>query len=230
MQKGASLDDVPEVRTDPGIQDLKARVVEGETALQALAARVGDNHPEYRRQLAENRFRRSALQAEINRVAASTADRVREGTTRAAELSAAVAAQRARLMNLKASRDGLAVLMRDVNTAQTAYDTATQRFVVNQVESRASQANAALLNPAVAPRRPHRPNIALNLALAAVVGVMLGIAMVMLREMTDRRVHSVQELAEIAQAPLLGELIAWDSSSKPRRMMLLPAGGAREIQ
>jgi succinoglycan biosynthesis transport protein ExoP len=228
LRRGLPLDDVPEVRNDPGIQDLKKRVVDGETALQVLAARVGDNHPEYRRQQAENRFRRAALETEIKRVAESTSDRVAEGRARAAELGAAVAAQRARLLNLKQSRDGLAVLVRDVNTAQAAYDTATQRSVSNRVESRASQANAAVLNPALVPRRAYRPNIPLNLALAAVVGLMLGVAVVMLREMTDRRVHSVQELAEIASAPLLGELIAWDSNSRPR--LAGPVGRWRELQ
>jgi uncharacterized protein involved in exopolysaccharide biosynthesis len=70
-----------------------------------------------------------------------------------------------------------------------------QRSVVNRVESRASQSNAALLAPAVAPRSAFRPNLMLNGALAVVVGLMLGVALVMLREMTDRRVRMCTELA-----------------------------------
>jgi uncharacterized protein involved in exopolysaccharide biosynthesis len=228
MRRGASLDDIPEVRDDADVRDLKARLMEGETALRVLATRVGDNHPEYRRQLAENNYRRTALNAEMAKVAASTSGTLTEGQAREADLAAAVAAQRARVLDLKASRDGLAVLVRNVQTAQSAYDTAMQRSVVNRVESRASQANAALLAPAVAPRRAFRPNLLLNGALAVVVGLMLGVALVMLREMTDRRVHSVQDLADIAQAPLLGEIIAWNASDRVR--LPGPVAALRRLQ
>ncbi|HTQ35397.1 MAG TPA: GNVR domain-containing protein [Steroidobacteraceae bacterium] len=225
VAQGRPLEDIPEIRTDAGVQALKAHLVEGEATLQVLAARYGENYPEYSKQLAENRSTRSALNAEMQRVAASTASQVNEGQARTAELAAALATQRARLLDLKQTRDGLEVLARNVNTAQTAYDTAMQRRVVNQVQSRASQADAALLNAAVLPQRPHSPNLPLNLALAALVGVMLGVGLVMLREMTDRRIHSGWEIAEIARAPMLGELIAWNP---PANRLRLPAPAARQ--
>ncbi len=37
MRRGASLDDIPEVRDDADVRDLKARLLEGETALRVLA-------------------------------------------------------------------------------------------------------------------------------------------------------------------------------------------------
>jgi len=229
IEQGRPLEDIPEVRTDAGIQALKTHLLEGEAALQVLAAKYGENHPEYRKQLAENRSTRSALAAEMQRVATSSGALVHEGQARTAELAAALAAQRARVLDLKQSRDGLSVLVRNVNTAQTAYDAAMQRLVVNQVESHASQADAALLNAAVLPQRPHSPNLLLNLALAALVGVMLGVGLVMLREMTDRRIHSGWEIAEIARAPMLGELIAW---SPPTSRLRLPApiASQQEVQ
>ena len=232
LRAGGALDSNPDVRADPAIQALRTELLNGEAALRALAARYDENHPAYQRQLAENRYRREALQQQMRGVTQATTGQRREGEQRTAQISAALAAQRTRLLDLKESRDGLAVLARNVETAQSAYDTAMQRFVVNQVESRASQANAALLNPATRPQRPHRPDLMLNLALALVVGLMLGLGLVMAREMTDRRVHSVLELAETVRAPVLGELIAW---TPPGRFLLpaprgvgqdLPRGGA----
>ena len=88
------------------------------------------------------------------------------------------------------------------------------------MESRASQTNASVLNPAVPPDHPYRPSLTLNLALAAVVGTLLGLGLVMTREMTDRRVHSAAELAHAVNAPVLGELIAW---SPPSNKLMLPA-------
>jgi len=54
----------------------------------------------------------------------------------------------------------------------------------------------------------------LNLALSAVVGVMLGIGIVLLLEMTDRRVRSQDDLENAWDVPLLGELKPWKPASR----------------
>jgi uncharacterized protein involved in exopolysaccharide biosynthesis len=220
IQSGAALDAVPVIREDDSVRDLRADLRKGESALQALSVRYGENHPEYRKQRAENASMRAALDAEMRKVAGLASNQRQAGEQRAARIREALASQRARVLELKEGRDGLAVLLRNVNTAQSAYDTAMERFVVNQVESRADRAGATLLTPAVAPLVPHSPNLILNLALALMVGVMLGLGLVLMREMTDRRVHSPVELAEVTGVPVLGELIAW---SPPGRRMALPA-------
>lgn len=214
LESGAPLESLPVMRDDSGLQELRAQLREGEAKLQALSVRFGENHPEYRKQRAENNYLRSQLSAEMQKVANLTSGRRAEGEQRAAQASAALAAQRARLLELRQGRDGLAVLVRNVQTAQSAYDAAMQRFIDTQVESRANQGNATLLNAAAVPRKPHSPNIGLNLALATIVGLVLAIGLVMAREMTDRRVHSPLELAEATGAPVLGELLAWTPTGR----------------
>jgi chain length determinant protein EpsF len=220
LQQGRSLQSLPDVQNDSQIRALRAELLKGEAALQILATKYGENHPDYIKQRADNRVIQQTIAAEMRNIAATTSNQRHEGEQRTAEIAAAVAAQRARLLGLKESRDGLAVLLRDVNTAQSAYDTAMQRFVATRVESRASQTNASILDPAIPPAHAYRPSLALNLALAAVIGTLLGLGLVMTREMTDRRVHSAVELAHAVDAPVLGELIAW---SPPANKMMLPA-------
>ena len=107
------------------------------------------------------------------------------------------------------------VLTRNVETAQRTYEAAMQRAVVSQVESRASQTNVALLSPAIAPRRPSQPKLALNIVLSVLVGTMLGIGLVVLMEMFDRRVRSPADLGNEWNVPLIGELNAWHSATNP---------------
>jgi uncharacterized protein involved in exopolysaccharide biosynthesis len=137
----------------------------------------------------------------------------------------AMAVQRARLLELKENRNEFTVLRRNVESAEKAYDTAMQRQVVSRVESRASQTNVTVLNPAAVPGKPSQPKIALNIALSVVVGTMLGIGIVMLKEMSDRRVRSRGDLD--LEVPLLAVLNAWE----PDRNRLLggPSGGARAL-
>ena len=111
--------------------------------------------------------------------------------------------QRTQLLQDKTKRNDLAVLTRDVESAQRTYDAALQRSIATRVESRASETNVSLLAAATAPSRPYRPRIALNLALATIVGTMLGIGVVILGEMTNRRVRLREDLDLSPEAPLL---------------------------
>jgi capsular polysaccharide biosynthesis protein len=69
-----------------------------------------------------------------------------------------------------------------------------------------------MLSPAAVPRAPDRPNIALNVALATIVGTMLGIGIVIAMEMADRRVRSLADLDEGTSVPLLAVIGTWDPS------------------
>jgi len=140
-------------------------------------------------------------------------------------LWAARTAQRARLLELKDSRNEFTVLRRNVESAERAYDTAMQRHVVSQVESRASQTNVTVLNPAAVPGKPSLPKIPLNIALSVVVGTMLGIGMVVLMEMIDRRVRSRNDLN--LDVPLLVVLNAWQPAAN--RLLGPPSGTARAL-
>jgi protein tyrosine kinase modulator len=222
LERGGSSDQLPDVLDNPLIQKLKTELVLGEARLQQLATQYGVNHPQYQRQLSENRGLRGKIDGEAKKVLAGIRNSARQSREREADLVNSMAAQRARLLELKENRNELTVLRRNVESAERAYDTAMQRHVVSQVESRASQTNVTLLNAAVAPTRPSQPKIALNIALSVVVGIMLGIAIVLLMEMSDRRVRTLADL--VLDVPLLAVLNTWQPAGD--RLLGL-AGGTR---
>jgi capsular polysaccharide biosynthesis protein len=98
------------------------------------------------------------------------------------------------------------VLQHNVDSAERAYDTALQRYISSQVDSRASQTNVAVLSAAAVPLQAYRPNMRLNLALAAIVGFGLGCALVAMLEKLDPRVRCAEDLALAVQLPLLAVL------------------------
>lgn len=209
LARGAPAEELPDVLAHPHVQRLKADLAHGEAKLQELATQYGANHPQYLRLASENRSLREKIGAEMERVVAGVANTRRQSQQREAELKKALAAQRASLLEMKEGRNELTVLTRNVETAQRTYESALQRSVVSQVESRSSQTNIALLGPAVAPRQPSQPKVLLNIALAAIVGTLLGVGLAMLLEMVDRRVRSRGDLEGLPEAPLLGELSTW---------------------
>jgi chain length determinant protein EpsF len=219
---------LPDAQSSEPVRALRADLARAEAALQESAAQYGPRHPQFERREAEVRGLRERMERETARGLAEVANERRRSERRAAEIAAALAAQRAKLLELKEGRNQLTVLTRDVETAQRTYETALQRAVVSQVESRASQTNVVLLNAAVPPLKPARPRLVLNLLLALAAGTLLGAGLVVLLEMFDRRVHTRADLAAGIDTPLIGEISAWKAARgrlPQRAAAALPAPG-----
>jgi len=220
LERGGSPEALPDVLDNAFIQRLKGDLLLAEAQLQELSTQYGPNHPQYQRQASENRSLRQKLTIEMRKVVSGIESSARQSRQREAEAVKALAAQRSRMLGLKQNRNEFTILKRNVESAERAYDIALQRSVASLVDSRANQTNVTVLNPALAPSVPASPKLLLNFALAVVVGVMLGIGMVMLLEMFDRRVRSLDDLENAWNVPLLGELKPW----KPARRLLGRAG------
>ena len=216
LANGASPETLPEIIAQPFIQAVKTDLVRSETKLKEIASQLGPNHPQYQRQFTEHAALRAKLDMEMTKVIGGLENSARQNRAREEELRRALTEQRAQVMRLKESRSELAVLNREVESAQKAYDGALQRSVVHKVDSRARQTNVAMLTPAVVPREAARPKIWLNIALSVVAGLMLGLAAVYLLESMDRRVRSRGDLESELNAPLLVVLDDIRSNAMPR--------------
>jgi chain length determinant protein EpsF len=200
----AQGDRIADVLNNPVVSGLKADLSRAEAQLQGLSARLGDAHPqviEVRANLAELRAK---LDAETRRVTGSvtvsnTINRQREGQIRT-ELEA----QRAKVLRMKAVRDEGAVIQRDVENAQRAYDAIVARQNQTSLESQSTQSNVNLLTQASAPLEPSSPRILLNTMLAAIVGTFLALLAALGLELIDRRVRSLDDVVGALALPVLG--------------------------
>jgi len=202
-------------REDPLIQKLEADLVNGEAKLRELATRYGPNHPAYRSQLSENESLRERFESEMSKAVTALDVWKRQRREWETGPGASLAAQQDRLVRLTEDRNELTVLKRDVESAERAYDTAMQRFVVSQVESRANQTSISVLYPAGIPRYPSSPKLRLNIALSIVAGGILGVGIATMLEISKRRVRSRHDLDNEFDVPLIAVLSAW----RPRRTL-----------
>ena len=211
---GMSLELLPDVQSNEHIRSLRQKLLSAEAKLQESSPQYGKNHPSYRRLVAERDSESRELEAEMLNVVKGIGTAIQQSQQRETQLEAAIATRRAGLLARRESRNQAAVLVRNVETARNAYDTALQRSVISEVEGRANQANVGTLSPAAVPRAPDRPNIPLNVALATIVGTMLGAGIVIAMEMADRRVRSLADLDEGTGVPLLAVIDTWDPSDR----------------
>lgn len=195
-----------DVINHPVVAGLRADLTRQEARLQELGARLGDAHPQVREQRASLAELRARLEQEMARVGSSVGVSNSINQSREAQVRAALEAQRAKVLELKALRDEVAVLTRDVEHAQRAYDTVLTRSTLTSLESQTTQTNVVVLNPAAEPIEPSSPRRLVNLLIAVFLGTLLGVCAALAREFADRRVRSGDDLAGTLQLPLLGHL------------------------
>jgi succinoglycan biosynthesis transport protein ExoP len=221
------VDSLPEVLASPVIHELKTRLSAAESRLSQASNTLGVNHPEYQRAQSEVTSVRAKLRDEVKTAASVISNNLRISESRERELREALASQKARLLGLNRNRDELGVLIKEVDNAQRAYDSASQRHTQTSLESKMDQSNAVVLAPAIPPAKPWFPKLPLIMALAVVVGILLGMGFALAVEMIDRRVRGVEDLAEAVGTKVWGALantggIAKDIERRRKAYMKLP--------
>ncbi len=215
-KEGRNPEALPDAIGNALINSLKQQLSVAEAKQTQLAGQLGKNHPEFQRSAAEVEQIKRQLNVELETLAAGVGNTARVAQAKEADLRSAVAAQKTRVLalNKEKGQDDMAVLTREVESAQKAFDAASQRFSEVRLESRISQTNVAILNPAVRPTEPTFPNWFINIPLSLVLGTMLGTTLAFMMEHSDRRVRSVEDLLQVPGLAVLGVL--GDTSSLKR--------------
>jgi chain length determinant protein EpsF len=193
-----------DVQQSSVVQGLKGELARAETKLNEISTNYGSNHPvriQLEAQIAELR---QQIAREMRRVSGATATSNRIVGQKVGELRAMIDAQKRTVLSLRAERDEASVLLRDLETAQRAYDAVAQRRSQLANESQSEQATARILSPAVEPLYHSFPSIPKAIAGAVVGGLLLGIAAALAWEFLDRRIRSEADMQLVEGVPVLG--------------------------
>lgn len=74
----------------------------------------------------------------------------------------------------------------------------------------------SVVTPATVPLEPSSPNLALNLALSAVLGLIGGLGLAFVFENMDSRLYSKEQIENALMAPTIGRIPHTDQAGKPR--------------
>jgi polysaccharide biosynthesis transport protein len=224
-RSGAQLQ---EVTSNPVIFNLKSQLAMQQAKLSEARNRLGESHP----QLQE-------LTANINELSARIAQETRTLTggvqatnqinqSRVKQIETAVAEQRVKVLKMKADRDEAAVLQRDVENAQRAYEAVVNRANQTGLEAQTQQSNVSILNPAPLPIDPAFPKLLLNTVLSVFVGGLLALATALLMEVMDRRMRSPADVVALAGLTVIGSLPRANTKKLKSRVRGPLLAGARK--
>ncbi|WP_167772918.1 Wzz/FepE/Etk N-terminal domain-containing protein [Ramlibacter humi] len=210
-----------DVQRSPAVFALTTEVARQENRLTELLSRLGENHPD----VAEARQVLSGLRARLHGVSRRATEAIgienRMAAERLAQARKALEQQRATVLALRQERNGAQVLQREVDNAQRAYDAVLLRASQTTVEAGAVRGTVSVLKAASAPLRPTWPRLKLNLAAAAVLGLLLGVFAALWREGWNRRLRIADDVTQLGQSLL----VVLPDSAAPRRRLALESPG-----
>jgi uncharacterized protein involved in exopolysaccharide biosynthesis len=193
---------------------MRSNLAQAEGKFADTAQRYGRNHPQYLAAKAEVDKVRAELNAALSTVSRSVGANARVLRQREAELRDAVAQQKAKVLELNRARDEQGVLLKDLDSAQRAFDSASQRLSQTRIEAQSEQSDISLLNPAVPPVQPSGPRVLLNTLIAFLLGTILGVGLALLLELLNRPVRSAGDIKDMLGIPVLGT-IEWKTRGRP---------------
>jgi chain length determinant protein EpsF len=205
MARNSGSETSPDIQSNSQIQVLKQQLAKLDADFSEVKTKFGEQHPQH--QLLQNQIRtiEGQLAAEMRKVAAASSTLSRVSSQKVAELTAQIEAQKAKVLSLRGGRDDLGVLVKDVETAQRAYESVSNRRAQLLLESQSDQAAARVLSVAVEALAPSS-KAPVHILMGILGGMGLGCALAIALELMDRRIRSSDDLLDIEGVPVLAIL------------------------
>jgi capsular exopolysaccharide synthesis family protein len=112
--------------------------------------------------------------------------------------------QKARVMEMKEKAIQYNILKREADTNKELYRGLLQRMKEAGVSAGITASNIQVVDQAELPTRPYRPNKRMNLLLASVVGLFLGIGLAFFFEYLDNTVKTTEDIEQFVRLPSFG--------------------------
>jgi len=97
-------------------------------------------------------------------------------------------------------------LLRQQKLQEELFSLLQTRLKESEIQEAVEPGNVQVIDPALQPRAPISPNPVRNMTLAAVFGLMVGIALVLARQALDTKVRTPEDAATATEAPVLGTI------------------------
>lgn len=214
---------VPEVLSNPAIQDLVQQRARSQAAYEEESKRHREDFPTMQQAAA----RIAGFDRQIARLAGSIRASIREQYLTAQRQEAALQNSLNQFKNdtLAEQNRGVQynILRREVDTNRALYDGLLQRYKEISAAAGIASSNITVVDVAAPPVLPIAPRPLLNLALALVAGFAIALGLIFVHEHLDDSVRSPQDIENKFGIPVIGTTPLLPQGSKsPTEEMLDP--------
>jgi capsular exopolysaccharide synthesis family protein len=211
-----------QVLQDPTIQVLSDQraVLEGQYQNQMRLFRPG--YPPAVQLKAQIDDLNAKIEAQTANVKTSLRGNYEASLHREQQLSAQVEGLKAQVLNDKDRSIQYNFLQREVDTSRTLYDGLLERYKEVGVTGGVQANNISIIDRADAPLKPSKPKVAINLAIALLVGVGLGALAAFIAEALDQAIRTVTDVEQKLGLPLMGAVPLLTKGVTPEEAMKDP--------
>jgi succinoglycan biosynthesis transport protein ExoP len=196
------------------INELRKRRAEAQAEYQKLLTQFEPGYPAARALASQIAQLDRSLAREESRIRGSISDEYRGAQQRANELQARVNALKSGFLDQRRRSIQYNIYQREVDTNRQLYDGLLQRYKEIGVAGGIGTNNVSVVDVAEVPDRPSTPRLGLNLALALVAGLALGVLIALALEQMDDTIGEPADVTSRLNRPLLGT-IPKDMSADP---------------
>ncbi len=169
-----------------------------------MSRRFQDDYPA----LADVRLRMNQLESQIaerrDTIVSNVLAEYQNLNSEVATLREAIEEREAGILHLNQQSVQYNILRREFETNRELYDGMLQRMKEIGVAAGVQENNIALIDSALAAGAPFLPNMQRNLAMALLIGLVLGIAVAVLMEFLDTTIRRTEDIEKLVGRPVLG--------------------------
>ncbi len=214
----AALDTFPAILDNAFIQQLKGQLNELQRLKAQLAEKLGARHPDMVKAQSAIETTETRINAEVQKVVQALRNDYQAAQANERSLQASLDQQRAEAQDLNRASIQYGVLQRDATSNQTMFSGLLERSRETGISGELKTSNIRVVDRAETPRRPASPNKVMNLSVAVLGGIFLGIGLAFFFEYLDSRIKLPDEIKSQLGLPFLGMIpsfIAKETTGPP---------------
>jgi succinoglycan biosynthesis transport protein ExoP len=215
--KARNVDSLPTILENKLVQDLKQAYIQLEAQYMKLSETFKPEYPEMVRLKNQMQSIERRMDAETNNIVAGMKNDYESSLRRESLIRQAFEQQKVKALEMKEKGIQYNILKREADTNRELYKGLLQRMKEAGVSAGITASNIQVVDQAEMPTGPYKPNKRLNLLLAAVVGLFLGVGLAFFFEYLDNTVKTPEDVEQLIQLPSFG-MVPEISNGRRRRL------------
>jgi succinoglycan biosynthesis transport protein ExoP len=204
VKSGIPASEIPEIAQLRGIPELRLRLAELDRQMAEIGSVYGRNHPKFKIIIAEREVLAMRLNREAEVALTAVLQEERRFEQQEQTLLSEIRNKQQGMLENKKHRDVIGSYQRQLETVQKIYNSAVQKYDELLIASTVNSVSLSVIRWAVAPYSHSKPKLQLNLLMSIPVGLLLGLGLVFLTEITGRRVRHMHDLERGLNMSVLG--------------------------
>jgi len=199
-----NFDSIPLILENKLIQDLKQASIQLDAQYMRLSRTFKPEYPEMLRLKNQMETIQKRIDTEVGKIIAGIKNDYESSLRRESLLRVAFERQKVKAMEMKQKAIQYNILKREADTNRELYNGLLQRMKEAGISAGITACNIQVVDQAELLTKPYKPNKSLNLLLAIVVGLFLGVGLAFFFEYLDNTVKTPEDVEQLVQLPSFG--------------------------